>query len=111
MPPVIQNETSIGAGASNNNLFSGSAFEIMRRRSVISLGITAAATGSFVAATSGSDVLLEESAPIVKTVMPVIPDDMYYNDIAEQGDRLRVSVRNPTGGAVIHRAVALITEL
>jgi hypothetical protein len=43
--------------------------------------------------------------------MPVVPDHMYYNDIMEPFDRLRLSVRNPTGGAVIHRAIALLTPV
>jgi hypothetical protein len=36
---------------------------------------------------------------------------MFYNDIMESMDRLRVNVRNPTGAAVIHRAIALLSPL
>ena len=109
--PAIQVETSIAAGGSTTNLFAGSAFEFAMRRSAISLGVTAAATGSFVNVTSGSDVVLEDSPPYVSTLFPIVPDQMFYNDIMEQGDRLRVAVRNPTGGAIIHRAIALVTLL
>lgn len=109
--PAIQVETSVGAGLSNSNLFTGSAFEYSRGRQLVSLGVTAAATGTFITIQSGADIILEESAPTVKTVMPVVPDDMYYNDIMEPMDRLRVAVRNPTGGAVIHRAIALLTPV
>jgi hypothetical protein len=109
--PAIQVEVSIGAGASNNNLFAGSAFEFARSRSLISLGVTAAATGTFITINSGSDVVLEESPPYVATVFPVVPDQMFYNDIMEAGDRLRLSARNPTGGAVIHRAIALMSAV
>jgi len=109
--PAIQTEVSIGAGASNSNLFAGSAFEFARTRSLVSLGVTAAATGTFCTINSGSDVILEESPPYVATVFPVVPDQMFYNDIMEAGDRLRVAVRNPTGGAVIHRAIALISAV
>lgn len=55
--------------------------------------------------------MLEESPPYVATVFPIVPDQMFYNDIMEPMDRLRVAVRNPTGGAVIHRAIALLTQL
>lgn len=109
--PAIQVEVSIGAGASNNNLFAGSAFEFARSRSLISLGVTAAATGTFITINSGSDVVLEESPPYVATVFPVVPDQMFYNDIMEAGDRLRLAARNPTGGAVIHRAIALMSAV
>jgi len=109
--PAIQVETSVAAGGSNNNLFTGSAFEFARTRCALSLGVLAAATGTFIGITSGSDVLLEDSPPYVGAVFPIVPDQMFYNDIMEQGDRLRVSVRNPTGGAVIHRAIALIQQV
>lgn len=109
--PAIQVEVSVGAGLANNNIFNGSAFEYSRGRSAVSLGITAAATGTFVTINSGADVVLEESPPYVSTLFPVVPDQMFYNDIMEPMDRLKVSVRNPTGGAVIHRAIALITQI
>lgn len=109
--PVIQTEISVAAGGLNNNIFSGSAFEYARGRSAVSLGITAAATGTFVTINSGSDIILEESAPYVATLFPIIPDQMFYNDIMEPMDRLKVAVRNPTAGAVIHRAIALISQL
>ena len=109
--PTIQKETSVAAGATNPNLFNGSAFEYPERNSIVSLGVTAAATGTFVTVQAGGEVVLEESAPIVRTAMPVIPDDFALNFAIAAGRRLIVAVRNPTGGAVIHRAVAQITYL
>lgn len=107
--PVIMKEVSVAAGARNDNVFAGSAFEFARTRQIVSVGCTAAATGTFITLTSGSDVVLEESPPYVATVFPVVPDQFFYTDICEQGDRLVLAVRNPTGGAVIHRAIAQIT--
>jgi len=107
--PTIQKEVSIAAGATNPNILSGSAFEYPERNAIVSLGITAAATGTFATVQAGGEVVMEESAPIVKTVMPVVPDDFVLNFAAVQGRRLIVAVRNPTGGAVIHRAIAQLT--
>lgn len=109
--PAIQVEVSIGAGGSNQNLFNGSAFEYSRGRNLLSLGVTAAATGSFITIQSGADIVLEESPPYVATLFPVVPDQMFYNDVMEPFDRLRVFTRNPTGGAIIHRAIALLTPI
>lgn len=109
--PAIQAEVSVGATSSNSNIFSGSAFEYARGRTALSLGVVAAATGTFITIQAGADIVLEESAPMVLTTMPIVPDHMYYNDIMEPFDRLRVSVRNPTAGAIIHRAIALLTSL
>ena len=109
--PVIMREVSVAAGASNPNLLTGSTFEFMRGNVYLSIGITAAATGTFITIISGSDIVLEESAPNVLTRYPVIPDEMYFNDVATLADRLVISARNPTGGAVIHRLIVQVTNL
>lgn len=109
--PAIQKEVSVPTASVNDNVFSGSAFEFARSRVLLSLGVTAAATGTFITVNSGSDVLLEESAPYVATIFPIVPDQMFYNDVMEQGDRLVLRVRNPTGAPVIHRAIALMTSV
>jgi len=106
--PTIQKETSVAAGAVNDNLLSGSAFEYMRGNGVVSAGVVAAATGSFITIQSGPDIVLEESPPMVLTTMPIVPDHFYYNWAAAAGDRLLIRARNPTGGAVVHRVVANI---
>jgi len=109
--PAIQVEVSIAAGVANPNLFTGSAFEFARTRTIVALGVTAAASGTFITINAGGDVILEESPPYVATLFPIVPDQLFYNDVMEPGDRLRVAARNPTGGAVIHRALALLTAV
>lgn len=108
MSGVIQKEVSIAAGAVNDNLLSGSAFEYVRSPGVVSMGVVAAATGTFITIQAGPTLILEESPPTVKVVMPVIPDDFIYQSAVVPGDRLVIRARNPTGGAVIHRAVVQI---
>lgn len=109
--PVIQRETSVAAGATDQNLYNGSAYEFARVNQVVSCGITAAVTGSFFTLQSGGDVVVEETAPVVATRFPIIPDEMYYNDVMAVGDRLVLRVRNPTGGAIIHRTIAQLQPL
>lgn len=109
--PVIQKELSIGANASNDNILSGSAFEFLRGNSVVSIGLTGSATGLVANIQSGADIVLEESPLEIKTGYPVIPDEMYYNDVGVAGDRLVIRVRNTTGGALTVRAVVQVTPL
>lgn len=109
--PAIQAEVSIAANTTNPNIFNGSAFEYSRGRQLLSLGVTAAATGTQVTIQSGADVILEESATYIKTQFPIVPDEMFYNDIMEMFDRLRVQIRNTTGGAIVCRGIALLTPL
>lgn len=109
--PVIQREVSVAAGAQNDNIFSGSAFEFARQDQVVSLGVTQAATGGFATIQSGGDIVAEEFSPAVLTRFPIIPDEMYYNDVMGVGDRLVLRYRNPTGGAIVVRALAQIQPL
>lgn len=109
--PVIQKEVSIGATSANENILSGSSFEFLRGNSVVSVGLVGSATGLVANIQSGADIVLEESPLAVKTSMPSIPDEMYYNDVGVAGDRLVIRVRNTTGGALTARAVVQITPI
>lgn len=109
--PVIQREVSVAAGASNDNIFAGSAFEFARQPQVMSCGVTQSAAGGFATLTSGGDVIAEEFSPAILTRYPIIPDEMYYNDVMAVGDRLVLRYRNPTGGALTVRALAQIQPL
>lgn len=109
--PVIQKEVVIAASTANENILSGSAFEFLRGNAVVSVGLTGSATGLVANIQSGADIVLEESPLAVKGTMPIIPDDMYYNDVGIQGDRLVIRVRNTTAGALTVRAIVQVTPL
>jgi len=109
--PVIQKEISVPANSANENILSGSAFEFLRGNAVVSVGLAGSATGLVANIQSGADIVLEESPILVKTTMPTIPDDMYYNDVGVLGDRLVIRVRNTTGGALTIRAVVQVTPI
>jgi len=103
--PMILIESSIAAGAVNNNLVSGSAYEFARSRQIVSLGVVQSATGMFCTIQSGADIVAEEFSLPILTTYPIIPDNMYFTDLMELGDRLVIRVRNPTAGALTARAV------
>lgn len=107
--PVIQRELSVAAGATVDNLISGSAFEFLRQPSLVSIGLTAAAPGAFATIQSGGDIVAEEFTPYVQTRFPIIPDEFAYSDYGAPGDRLVIRLRNPTGGAIIFRTIVQVT--
>lgn len=109
--PVIQRTVSVAANSVNDNIFAGSAFEFARKPSVVSIGIVESATGMLATINSGADVIAEEFEPEIKTSYPIIPDEMYYTDVMQAGDRLVARVRNTTGAALTVRAIAQIQEL
>lgn len=107
---VIQKQFDVGAGATIENAVAGSAFEFLRGRSIVSVGITAAATGTFVTLQSGAEIILEESPPMVQLTFPRIPDEMAYNFAGIAQDRIVVRLRNPTAGSIIMRVMVQIAQ-
>lgn len=108
---MIMVETSVAAGAVNNNIVQGSAFEFARRRSVVSIGVVQSATGGFATIQAGPDIIAEEFSVPILTTYPIIPDNMYFTDIMEPGDRLVIRYRNPTGGALTVRAAVQMSDI
>ena len=109
--PVIQKEVSIASNGVNDNILAGSAFEFLRSNAVVSIGLTGAAAGLVANIQSGADIVLEESSIATSTDFPIIPDEMYYNDVGVGGDRLVIRVRNTTGAPVVVRAIVQITNI
>ena len=109
--PTIQKEVSVAANATVDNLISGSSFEFLRGNAVVSIALVGSATGLVASIQSGSDIVLEEAPLLVKTTMPTIPDDFYYNDVGVSGDRLVLRIRNTTAGALTVRGIVQVTRL
>jgi len=109
--PAIFIETALAATTVNNNVYSGSAFEFSRGRNVVSIGIVQSATGMFATLQAGSDIIVEEFSLPIKTTYPIIPDEMYFTDVMENGDRLVGRVRNPTAGALTVRSVVQMQQV
>lgn len=109
--PVIMREVALLTLTTNPNLLNGSTFELMRGNVYMSMGCTVSATGGFITILSGSDLILEESPPFISTTYPIIPDQMFYNDVAAIADRIVISARNPSGGTLTFRPLLQITNL
>jgi len=98
--PTIQRFVSIAAGTTNENLIAGSQYEFARRRCVVSIGLNGSALGLIGQINSGGDVVAEQFPISGLNRVPVIPDDIAFQDVMEAGDRLSIPVQNPTGGAL-----------
>jgi hypothetical protein len=122
--PMILNQVTVANGAVNNNLVSGSAFEFARVQSIYSIGILAGNVGAFVTIQGGSDIIAEEfpcptnaiaanspsgAAMTTTNSYPNVPDQMYFTDILNPGDRLVIRVRNPTAGSIVFNFVVQIS--
>jgi hypothetical protein len=103
---VIQKETSIAANATNDNIFSGSAFEFARQNSLLNMAIVGSATGLVATIQVGSRVVVEESPLAILTTMPKLQDDFYYSEGVLANERIICRVRNTTAGALTARSIA-----
>lgn len=121
---MILNQTAVAATSVNNNVISGSAFEFARVQSIYSIGVAQNNVGGFVTLQGGPNIIAEEFPPPVigtaannpsgaalttTSAYPVVPDEMYFTDVLNQGDRLVIRFRNPTAGSLTLSTVVQIS--
>jgi len=98
--PTVQSSVSVAANSVNDNVISGSQFEFMPYAAKLDFGLTGSAAGLLVDIYSGQDIVCESFALNANNRIPIMPDDFTLKDIAAPGDRLKIRVRNTTGGAL-----------
>ena len=109
--PMMQVTGSVAANSVNDNVLSGSQFEYVPYHAALEFGIVGSATGLLADAYSGSDLLCEGLAVSTQNRFPVFPDDYPLTDVAAAGERLKVRVRNTTGGALTYFVGVRITPI
>jgi len=100
----IQGVTNLAAGAVNNNVLAGSAFEFVNELAIARFYVVGNAAGDpRVTIQAGSEVLMEESPVSRAARFPVIPDDLTAEDVVGgtgKPERLKLQIRNTGAGAV-----------
>lgn len=98
--PVIQSSVSIAANTTNDNVIQGSQFEFLPYDSYLEFGLCGSAAGLVADIYSGQDTIAEGMALNTQNRFPIFPDDFPLNDVAAAGERIKVRIRNTTGGAL-----------
>lgn len=98
--PVIQGTVAVAANAVNDNVIQGSQFEYLPWNAKIAFGLVGSAAGLLCDVFSGQDIVAESFAPPTTNRFPVNPDDFTLEDVAAGGERIKIRVRNTTGGAL-----------
>lgn len=109
--PMVQVTGSVAANSVNDNVITGSQFEYVPFHAAIEFGIVGSATGLLADAYSGSDMVCEGMAVSTQNRFPVFPDDYPLTDVAAAGERLKVRIRNTTGGALTYFVGIRITPV
>lgn len=111
--PQFPFTASVAGGATYTPL-TGWQYEYLPYPARVEVGINATAVGVVATISSGSDVLQEESPVQAGGAAGVIPSPLntpYLVDDAAAGDRMKISARNTTGGAITVNGIIKITPL
>lgn len=108
---MIQVTGSIAANTANDNVIQGSQYEFMPAPSALEFGLVGSAAGLLADVYSGSDMLCEGMAISTANRFPVFPDDYTLTDVAGYGERIKVRLRNTTGGALTYFVGIRITPV
>lgn len=93
MPTIRVANTNLAANSTNFPL-SGNQFEYLPYNAQVLFAVIANAATVDVSVFSGADVLQQGGPPIVKTtIVTVYPDDFLLDDVAAQGERISVVLR------------------
>ena len=98
--PIIQKTQNVLASATIANVLSGEFFEFLPYNSLVEVGMNQSAIGLVIDFISGKDVVAKDYVPLNKATHPVYPDEFVLQDIAGAGERLTMSIRNTTAGAL-----------
>lgn len=90
----------MAANSVNDNVLQGSQFEYLPYNARLSFGMCGSAAGLLADVYSGQDIVAESMALNTQNRFPVVPDDFILGDIGAAGDRLKLRLRNTTGGAL-----------
>jgi hypothetical protein len=108
---MIQVTGSVAANSVNDNVITGSQFEYLPYNASLEFGLVGSATGLQADAYSGQDILCESMSISTQNRFPVYPDDYTLTDVAAAGERVKVRIRNTTGGALTYFVAIRVTPL
>lgn len=81
----------------------GSLYEYIQFNAKVDIAMvqqTGTVGGIVAVVNSGPDTLMEEAPISAAGRFPIMPDDYFLSDIAAQGDRLKIQLRNTTGASL-----------
>lgn len=98
--PVMTDRQSVAANATVVNVLTGKLHEFLARPSAVRLFATASAVGLNVTFLVGSHSSVQDQEVSAQNRMPIVPDDYVAEAGGMQGERVVVSLRNTTAGAI-----------
>jgi hypothetical protein len=91
---------SVAANATSSNQVAGLLYEFLRRRSSVLLAACSSAVGINCTLIIGGRVMVNDSPISQANRYPLLPDDVVTQETGNAGDRIILTFRNTTGGAL-----------
>jgi len=91
---------SVAANTQVDNVLSGKVHEFVSRPSIVRLAAAASAVGMRVSLLVGGRSLVQDQEISAANRFPLLPDDLVTEGGANAGDRIVLTVRNTTVGAI-----------
>jgi hypothetical protein len=100
--PVINNNVSVAANATNSNVLAGEMFEFLPPgRHSISLALSGSAAGIVATFSVGGVTVAERIVLAPTNRSPILPDDFVTSIGGVGGERLLLQLSNTTSGALV----------
>lgn len=102
---------SVAAGATVENILDGKINEFLDSPSALQVYATGGGAGVFMTILAGQRVIMNQQEISAKTTFPVLDQDKIASDVVGSNERLTISVRNSTVGALTVRTLVDVTPL
>lgn len=100
MPRMTGQAVSVAANSVSTNQVAGQLYEFLRKRSSCLLAACASAAGINVTFIIGGRMMINDSPISQANRFPTIPDDVVTQEVGYPGERIILTFRNTTGGAL-----------
>lgn len=98
--PIMQGSVSVAANAVSTNQLSGLLYEFLDQSRAVRLYCTGSAIGLNTSLLINGRAVVQDSAIGLQNRFPIVPDDFLVEDFGDGGDRLILTARNTTAGAL-----------
>jgi len=98
--PVMTDRQSVAANTTIGNVVAGKLHEFCASPCIIKVYATASAVGMNMSVLVGNETFAQDQEINAQNRLPLEPDDFFVTAAGVQGDRIVVSLRNTTAGAV-----------
>lgn len=100
----IRRSVSIAAGATIDDILEFTNVRLQQRTAqvdgVFSIALTQSAAGLSTDIFAGARAISTTTEPVVKSIAPILPDDLSGTFPIAQGEQVSLPVRNPTAGPI-----------